>query len=383
MTDDNLVLHTRVVTGGGGGPEKTIINSPRFLRDEGYPMLCAYMRDPKDKLFSDLLTRAEAKQATILPVDDGGPFDWKIAGRLLKICQEHQPVFWHGHDYKSNALGLWVRRKVPLRLVTTVHGWVQKTWKTPLYYAIDKASLRRYEHVICVSQDLYDEVRSLGVSEDRCTHIPNGIDTEEYKRTRSVAESKERLGTTSKRLVIGAVGRLSAEKGFHLLLEAFSRVRQELKLDAELWIVGEGTEEQRLQHLVEELGLCGHAKLLGFRKDTIDLFHAMDLFVLSSIREGLPNVVLEAMALEVPVLSTKVAGVPTLIKDRENGLLVDTGSMEALLNGLREVLKDEVVRSRYAAAGRRTIEDSFSFALRMQRVKQVYDKVLARDTAQG
>ena len=95
------------------------------------------------------------------------------------------------------------------------------------------------------------------------------------------------------------------------------------------------------------------------------------------------RIVLEAMALEVPVLSTKVAGVPTLIKDRENGLLVDTGSMEALLNGLREVLKDEVVRSRYAAAGRRTIEDSFSFALRMQRVKQVYDKVLARDTAQG
>ena len=105
--------------------------------------MCLYERSGGE-IVSDLLTRAEAKQATILPVDDGGPLDWKIAGWLFKICQEHQSVFWYGHDDKSNALGLWGRRKVPLRLVTMVHGWVQKTWKTRFYCAFDKASLLRY-----------------------------------------------------------------------------------------------------------------------------------------------------------------------------------------------------------------------------------------------
>ena len=337
------MLHSRVVT-GGGGPEKTIINSPRFLEHRGYSMLCAYMRDPQDLYFKDLLARAADKSATILPVDDNGPLDWKILGRFNAICREHSPAIWHAHDYKSDFFGMLVRRSFPMRLITTVHGWVEHTWKTPLYYAIDRRVLPRYEHVVAVSTDLYDKVRELGVPEDRCTYVPNGIDTDEFKRTLAASAVKPDFGTDPKRLVIGAVGRLSEEKGFHLLIEAFAKVQARTGVDAELWIAGEGREQPRLETLITQLGLADRVKLLGFRRDTLALFHAFDIFVLSSIREGLPNVVLEAMALSVPVLCTRIAGVRHLIEDGCNGLLTDSGSAEALEPGLEALLTDADLR---------------------------------------
>ncbi|NKC12967.1 MAG: glycosyltransferase [Gammaproteobacteria bacterium] len=373
-----LVLHTRVVTGGGGGPEKTIVNSPRFLQDKGYPMLCAYMRAPDDPYFERLLERAAVKGASIIAVDDHGLFDWRIARYFNALCKEHRPAIWHAHDYKSNLLGLLAHRAHPMRLVTTVHGWVQKTWKTPLYYAIDKMSLRRYEHVVCVSEDIYREVRGLGVDEDACTYVPNGVDTEEFCRAVPSGEVKARFGVAPGRLVVGAVGRLSDEKGFHLLIEAFVRTRARVQVDAELWIAGEGTEQRRLERLIAALGAEDRVKLLGFRKDTLDVFHAMDLFVLSSIREGLPNVVLEAMALELPVLCTKVASVPNVIMDGDNGLLTDTGSAPALEPGLERLLTDAKLRSALGAKARKAVVERHSFALRMQRIREIYDRVLQK-----
>jgi glycosyltransferase involved in cell wall biosynthesis len=375
-------MHARVVTGGGGGPEKTIINSPRFLENQGYPMVCAYMRDPKDKYFSDLLERAEQKNATVLPVDDFGPFDWRVITRFNALVRQHQPAIWHAHEYKSNFVGMFARRAAPMRMVTTVHGWVQHTWKTPLYYGIDRICLRRYEHVVCVSQDIHADVLSLGVPEAKCTYIPNGIDTDEYQRTQDRGAVKERMGTDPARMVFGAVGRLSDEKGFHLLIESFARCQARVGTDAELWIVGEGAEKARLEKLITELGVANKVKLLGFRKDTLDIYHAMDAFVLSSIREGLPNVVLEAMALNVPVLSTRAAGVPNVITDGHNGLLTQCGSSAALDDGLEQLMTDEGLRKRLGDAARQSVVSSHSFALRMSRVRNIYDELLDRPRAE-
>ena len=98
-----------------------------------------------------------------MSVPDRGPWDWRVVTQLLAVCRRERVGIWHGHDYKSNALGLVLRRFWPMRLVTTVHGWVQHTRRTPLYYAIDRLCLPRYESVICVSPDLYDECLARGV----------------------------------------------------------------------------------------------------------------------------------------------------------------------------------------------------------------------------
>jgi glycosyltransferase involved in cell wall biosynthesis len=375
-----VVLDARVVTGTGGGPEKTILSSPRFLARHGYRMLCAYLHPPGDPGFEQLAARALALEAPLVSVSDRGPLDVSVVRELLMLCKRERVAVYHGHDYKTNALGLLLRPFWPMRLVTTVHGWVRHTKRTPLYYALDRLCLRRYEKVICVSQDLYEACLRMGVPDEACVLLENGIDTESYARRRAQADAKRGLGVPSERLLIGAVGRLSAEKGFANLICAADRLLAS-GADVELWIAGDGDRRHELQSLVERLGRTGRVRLLGFQSDVKPLFEAMDVFALSSIREGLPNVVLEAMALEVPVVATRVAGVPKLIEHGRNGWLAASPGVDDLAHALAAVLGDAQLRRALAQEGRRTVETSYSFAARVQKLAALYDSLLRRRAA--
>ena len=366
-----FVLHTRVVTGTGGGPEKTILNSPRYLARYGIDCACLFMRPPGDPGFTTLERRAETAGAETIGVDDRGPLDWRIVRDCIRICRDRNVCVWHAHDYKSNALGLLVRRFHPMHLVTTAHGWVRFTAKTPLYYQIDRFCMKRYEEVICVSQDLYDRCAESGVPIDRLHQIDNAIVLEDYSTAEPTLPEKARFGFDSKQFVIGAAGRLSEEKGFHHLISAVSKLVR-AGHSIVLFIAGEGHLRGRLQQQIEALDLLDHVRLCGFLPDPRELYRAIDLFVLSSLREGLPNVVLEAMASRRAVVVTHCNGIPNLVQHEQNGLIVPIDSELGMHDGILRCIQSNEFRNRIAAEGRKTIEERFCFGRRMQRIVEVY-----------
>ncbi|MFO0800411.1 MAG: glycosyltransferase [Gemmataceae bacterium] len=374
--DPPVVFDTRVVTGAGGGPEKTILNSPRFLEPLGYRMVCGYLHPPGDAGYEVIRKKAAEAKAPLVSIPDRGFWDWRAVRQLLRACREHEVTIWHGHDYKTNALGLLLTRFHRMRLVTTAHGWVQQTSRTPLYYGIDKWCLRRYERVVCVSTDLVAACQAAGVPGERLLLLDNGIDAAEYSRRRSVPEAKAALGFPPTEQLVGAVGRLSGEKAFDVLIRAAAALP-----GVRLVVVGEGGERGALERLIAELGLTDRVTLAGWQADVRGYFEAMDVFALSSLREGLPNVVLEAMALEVPVVATRVNGVPRLVQDGVNGTLVDSGDAAGLSVALGRLLGDAALRERFRAAGRETVEGRFSFAGRMRKLAAVYDELLGRRPA--
>jgi glycosyltransferase involved in cell wall biosynthesis len=336
------------------------------------------MHPPGDAGFEELRRKAEQWQAPLLSVPDRGPWDWRVVTQFLAVCRRERVSVWHGHDYKSNALGLLLRRFWPMHLVTTVHGWVKQTRRTPLYYRIDELCLPHYDAVICVSEDLRGRCLEFGVPPARCSLVENAIDTDEFARRTAVADAKRRIGVPPERLVVAAVGRLSGEKGFDLLIRAAHKLINNGR-DMEVRIAGDGDAEPQLRSLIGELGLVGRVQLLGYQCDPRPLYEAADVFVLSSLREGLPNVVLEGMAMEVPVVATRIAGVPRLVRDGETGVLVEPGSAPELAAGLARLLDDPAARARLATAGRRTVAENYSFSARMQKVRAVYDKLLNRN----
>ncbi len=370
-----VVLHTRVVTGTGGGPEKTILNSPRFLAPKGYRGICAFMHPPADPGFSELKRRGSDAGAEVVSIPDRGPFDFSLVKKFAELCRAEKVAIWHAHDYKSNLIGLLVRRSWPMHLVTTAHGWVQKTWKTPLYYRLDRWAQKRYDKVICVSSDLLETVRRSGTAPEKSLLIDNAIDTETHRRKHPAEAMKGRLGFRTDRKLIGAVGRLSGEKNFQCLIEAVSQLVREGH-DVELAIAGDGPERAHLEEQIAGLPERERFHLLGFQSELSVFYQALDVFALSSLREGLPNVLLEAMAYEVPVVSTNAGGVARLIENEQNGLLVPVADTSALGRSLERVLQDESLAADLAARGRETIENQFSFAARMERVCAVYEELL-------
>jgi glycosyltransferase involved in cell wall biosynthesis len=372
------VLDARVVTESGGGPEKTILNSPRYLSRWGYRMLCGYMHPPGDPGFERLREKARRSQAPLLSIPDSGPWDWSVIGDFLRICRRERVRIWHGHDYKSNAIGLLLRRFWPMHLVTTAHGWVKITRRTPLYHKVDRLCLPRYDLVLCVSPDVVETSLAAGVAPERCLLLENGIETEQFTRRQTRSEARQALGLPPEKFILGAVGRLSEEKGFDLLIRSLHQVVA-AGLDAHLVIVGEGEEQPALAALARDLGLAERVSLLGYRADPRPVYEALDVYVLSSRREGLPNVLLEAMALEVPVVATRIAGVPRLVRHGENGLVVAPGMVEELTEGVQRLARQPELRQAFARAGRETIETRYSFAARMQKLAELYDDLLSGD----
>lgn len=358
------VLHVRIAAGAGGGPEKTIINSPRHLERHGYRGLVAYLHPPGDPGFEVIVQRAQEKNCPLMGFPESLPIDPRVLWKLARLCRKEKVQVWHGHDYKSNLYGVLLRPFLGFRLVTTVHGWVKHTKRTPLYYAIDRWTLPRHEEVVAVSSDLFDAVRLAGVPESKLTLIENAIDTDEFQR--------QRPRRTSGPLRIGAVGRLSEEKGFDLLIRACERLLDQ-GLELELAIAGEGDQQQSLRDQIARSKYAAQFQLLGFQTDTRALFDSFDLFCLSSLREGLPNVVLEAMSMSMPVVATRSGGMQSFARDGEDALLITPGSVDELESGLGRVLRDKQLQEQLAQGARARVLADCSFARRMERIAGIYD----------
>lgn len=177
--------------------------------------------------------------------------------------------------------------------------------------------------------------------------------------------------------MIGSVGRLEPQKRFDLLIEAFGALRR-TRPDLRLVIAGEGSQRAMLSAMVTRLGLESHCLLAGHRPDVVDVLHAFDLFVHSSEYEGTPNAVLEAMAVEAPVVATTSGGTEQLITHGVHGLLVPINQPGALAAAIEEALSRPDAMATRAQAARARIEGELSFRRRMQTVERIYEQ-LAHD----
>jgi len=358
----------RIATGTGGGPEKTILSSPRHLAGTGWEAHVCYLHRPGDPGFGVIEERAERKGAPLTGIAERFPLNPFSLYKLRRLARSLGSRVWHGHDYKSNLFGLLLRPFLKHHLVTTVHGWVRHTNRTPLYYAIDKWCLKRYERVIAVSSDLEAECVAIGCDPERVIHIPNAVDAEEFARTAPLAAHEGRP------LVIGALARLSREKGFGLLIAAVEELADEGH-DVRLVIAGEGELEAELRARVASSAHAARFEITGFVEDVPAFLEGLDLYCCSSLREGLPNAVLEAMAFELPVVSTRCGGMEAFLRDGEDGLLVETGSSEAIKAGLRRLIGNPSLREHLGSTARARILADCSFAKRMERVRAVYDSL--------
>jgi glycosyltransferase involved in cell wall biosynthesis len=376
------VLELRSVRGTGGGPEKTILTGAALSDPTQYAISVCYIRDRRDSAF--LIDRRAAESGVdYVEVTEKHSFDYAVWPALRRIVRERRIDVVHAHDYKTNFYAWLLGKYESVVPMTTLHGYTGHSWRERVYYAMDKRLVSRFPLVVAVSEDLRQTVIRAGARPERVVRVLNGIDDRMFRRDPTLAPAvRTALGLRQADVVIAGVGRLERQKRFDLLMQAFADARRRTAgVPLRLVIVGEGSERQRLEEDCARLGLGDDCRFLGQRSDVAWLHCGFDLLVQSSDYEGTPNAVLEAMALETPVIATDVGGTAELIKSGVHGRIVPAGDARALADAIFEAVSNPSSLAPLARAARARVEQELSFRARMRAIERWYDCLAGADAA--
>lgn len=307
--------------------------------------------------------------------------------KIHKIVEKLGIQIIHGlMDYSTNtAAASLVSKAASIPFVYTVQGMGTRTDRVVIdtlaeFYdwTIERFISNNAKKLILLSRSLISRTRKLGVPDENVVIIPSGIDSVRFDSERrevreKAAQLRNDLGVKPDDSVVGYVGRLVPAKGLLHLLEAVARLKR-TQPNIVLLIVGEGTEKRKLQAKADELRIKAH--FVGYQTDTPPYYALMDVFVLPSFFEGLPGVVLEAMAMEKPVVATRVGGTTDLISNSENGFLVPPGNSEKIKSSLERLISQDDLRLSMGRMSREIVKKGFLWSNIVDRVETVYKEVV-------
>jgi glycosyltransferase involved in cell wall biosynthesis len=342
-----------------GGPEKQTLQLALWLRDHhAVDTVIAVM--PHDAERADenpLLVRAREAGLEATLFRQKWRYDLVEGYRLLRtLVSRYRPDVVCATGYKADVLAAWLQ-DVPT--VAMLRGWTAEDAKVRFFEWLDRRSLSRHDAATVVSETLRQQVIRQGVPPDRVYLVPNAIDTARLPPARLREDLCREIGVDPQRPIVGAVGRLSPEKGHRVLLDAFHAVQRRIP-GVQLVLVGDGPEGPSLRRQAEALGLAASTVLLGLRKDGQQIIGALDVMALPSFSEGMPNVVLEAFAYGTPVVATAVGGVPDMVADGRCGWLVPAGDAARMAGALTEALENRQEAERRAREARTILGERFT-----------------------
>lgn len=372
------VLELRAAEGAGGGPEKTILLGAARSDPDRFAVTACYIRTEADKSY-EIDDRATRLGVDYCEIAQRGMVDISAWGALRRLVRERRFDIVHAHDYKTDLLALLLARHEKVAPLSTAHGWTGHSWKERLlYYPIDKRLLARFPRVVAVSSEIRQELVRVGVRPERVTTILNGIDHRRFHREPSrVDRARQALNIRPGEVVLGAMGRLEPQKRFDLLLEAFARLSARRR-NMRLLIAGEGSLRDDLERMARQLEIHAICCFLGHQGDVAEFHHGIDIFVQSSQYEGTPNVVLEAMAFETPVVATSAGGTGEVLTDHVHGRIVPVGDVPAMVLAIEQTISDPVATGKQVRNARRRVEGELSFETRMRKVEAIYDELAKR-----
>ncbi|MGI5911227.1 MAG: glycosyltransferase family 4 protein [Syntrophomonadaceae bacterium] len=365
------VLH---VIGGGevGGAEEHVLTLMKLLDPEKYqPFLLCLCEGP----FADLAAR-QGLPARIIPMRHR--LDLATVTPLMRYMGEQHFDLVHTHGVRANLVARLAATRSGIPVVTTVHSVLRYDYDLPLKallaYFLTKLTNKYSNRFIAISRAIAHDIKQMGVYQEKIVIIHNGLDVNKFSSPRKASEVKSELGLDQDRQIITMVARLHPVKGHDYFLRAARQV-----IDAgfrpQFLIVGEGIYRRQIEQQVSELGLNEVVKMLGYYRSIEDIYEISDILCVPSVMEGLGLVVLEAMYFNVPVVASNTGGIPEIIKDQVDGLLVEPRDHHGLAQAIIKILSDPELAT-YLTTNARKKVNQFSLQNMANKVEQVYEEVL-------
>ena len=359
-----------IETSGPGGAEKVLLSLAKNF-NKNYDISVGLI---KNGWLYGKLKEYGIKVEIIKP---GGSFDLKLTRNLITHIKREKIDLVHSHLLDMNFYSSIAAKLTGVLHISTEHGDVhhfskRRDNKTLLKIKILSKFSNKLVFVSNFTKKQFLKIANL--PEEKTSVIYNGIDLDEYQKPIDITKKKAEIGIGEDEFVVGNVANLYPVKGQVYLLRAAKNVLKEMP-NTKFLIIGRGELENELKREAQNLGIGSYIKFLGFREDVKELLKIMDVFVLSSFAEGLPLSLIEAMASKVPVVATKVGGIPEVIDDGVNGFLAYPLDSEALSAKIISLLKNHSLAEKLVMRGEKKIKNKFTISVMRSKYYNIYSAI--------
>jgi len=304
-------------------------------------------------------------------------FDLKSIYTIWKIIKKFQPDIVDTHAAKAGFVGRIAACLEGIPCIHTFHGHVLQGYFSPLkqkiFQIIERILAKKTDCIVAVSKQVASDLLALGVGErEQIKVVPLGLELEPFLAVKPHSLLKDELGIPRSHFLIGAVGRLASVKNIEFLIRCFARVAEKnTKLD--LILVGDGPERTKLELLAQNLGFRQKIHFLGWRRDLRHIYGGLDMVALTSVNEGTPVAMIEALASGRPVVATSVGGVPEVLENGALGKLVPPGDEGAFCDALQGLCSKPAP---LAEADRERVVQKYSVQNLVQTMDKLYRQIL-------
>lgn len=354
-----------VETGGPGGAEHVLLNLAEGLRGRGHEIVPIGPDDRSPWLHDQFVVRSFAPERYSMR----RLVDWRCVRGIAGILRRRGVDVVHSHEFTMGVYGTVAAKLARRPHVLTMHGGRYYAGKLQRRVALGVAA-RVSDAVVGVSGACAADLeQTLRLRHGAVRVVPNGVPVPRGDRTKVRAELG--LGDADRLLV--AVGNLYPVKGHIVLLRALALLVEHGKASGlTVAVAGRGGEEAALREFARQAGIEANVRLLGYRDDAGDILAGADIYAMPSLSEGLPLALLEAMAVGLPVIASRVGGIPEVAIDGENALLVPPGDPAALGSAIERLIGDRALCARLGRAARQTAERDYTLDAMLDRYEAIY-----------
>lgn len=349
-----------------GGAESVLISMVEGIDKNRYRSLVCLLND------GWLKVELEKRRIETVVIPQPRSLDLRWLLEVRRLLKDRDIHVMHSHEFATNVYASVLSWFTGIPVVATAHGknYYGEKWRRRVAYRF----VARQSAMVAVSDDLKRFlVRQVGIPPSNIRVIHNGIDLGRYAVQERARALRKELGLSSDQRVVGTVANLFAVKGQTYLLRACRAVARVFP-NLVLLVAGEGEQLAPLEKEASDLGIADKVKFLGFRSDVPALLQEMEVFILPSLSEGLPLSVLEALALQKPVVATHVGGIPEIVEDGVTGYLVPPRNPEALAERIILLLSDPQTAARFGEVGRKRVEEAFGLEQMIRNYQSLYDE---------
>lgn len=360
---------------GVGGAEQLLANSVPHLDTSRFSYEVAYFLPWK----TSLVDHFESHGIPVFCLNAGNPLDLGVVFRLKRLLQERKVDVLDSHLPVSGFIGRVAGRlaKTPAIMYTEHSLSVQRRIENIRYagFLSNIATYPMADLILAVSQDTYDDVKRFKVGKTPLRLVYNGIDLYGVEKgTTDGMQARRALGIPDDHRVVGHVANMVSKKRQIDILRAAKMVTEQFP-KVTFVLVGRGPDLEKLRDIAQSMGLGDNVVLPGFVDDLWDTMSCFDVFVLSSLHEGLPTVIIESLAMGIPAVATRVGGTPEIITDGQDGFLTTPKAPEEIAEKVLMLLQDDGLRSRMSQAGRETARRKFDIKRRVKEVEEIYSQL--------